>query len=125
MGKANCQRICGKSQPRSLYSRPLEDFQLSTLSAPPELSDYLQSPKMFTLKKTMLLLFFVGIISYSLCDQERDADEEENGGEVPKKGVKRDIGSVIAALAEKIKACKANNFQGSSCERLKSLTKPR
>nr|ADM34289.1 margaretaein-A1 antimicrobial peptide precursor [Odorrana margaretae] len=33
---------------------------------------------MFTLKKTLLLLFFLGTISLSLCEEERDADEEEN-----------------------------------------------
>nr|AFX61506.1 antixoidant peptide precursor [Odorrana andersonii] len=33
---------------------------------------------MFTLKKTLSLLFFLGTISLSLCEEERDADEEEN-----------------------------------------------
>nr|ADP06123.1 odorranalectin-RA1 peptide precursor [Odorrana andersonii] len=33
---------------------------------------------MFTLKKPLLLLFFLGIISLSLCEEERDAEEEEN-----------------------------------------------
>nr|ABG76544.1 odorranain-L2 antimicrobial peptide precursor [Odorrana grahami] len=33
---------------------------------------------MFTLKKSLLLLFFLGTISLSLCEQERDADEEGN-----------------------------------------------
>nr|P32412.2 RecName: Full=Brevinin-1E; Flags: Precursor [Pelophylax lessonae]CAA54842.1 brevinin-1E precursor [Pelophylax lessonae] len=32
---------------------------------------------MFTLKKSMLLLFFLGTINLSLCEEERDADEEE------------------------------------------------
>nr|CCV01178.1 brevinin-1 precusor [Amolops wuyiensis] len=32
---------------------------------------------MFTLKKSMLLLFFLGTINLSLCEQERNADEEE------------------------------------------------
>nr|AFX61505.1 antixoidant peptide precursor [Odorrana andersonii] len=40
---------------------------------------------MFTMKKSLLLLFFLGIISLSLCEEERDANEEEeneeNGGE--------------------------------------------
>nr|CDI30155.1 Ranakinestatin-PPF protein precursor [Pelophylax fukienensis] len=45
---------------------------------------------MFTLKKSLLLLFFLGIVSLSLCEEERDADEEENGEEVTKKEVKRD-----------------------------------
>nr|QNQ74034.1 BBI precursor [Hylarana latouchii] len=44
---------------------------------------------MFTLKKSLLLLFFLGTISLSLCGQERGADEEENGGEVTAEEVKR------------------------------------
>nr|ADM34244.1 temporin-MT1 antimicrobial peptide precursor [Amolops mantzorum]ADM34258.1 temporin-MT1 antimicrobial peptide precursor [Amolops lifanensis]AFY06625.1 temporin-AJ1 antimicrobial peptide precursor [Amolops sp. 'jingdongensis'] len=32
---------------------------------------------MFTLKKSLLLFFFLGTINLSLCEQERDADEEE------------------------------------------------
>nr|BCG61720.1 preprogranuliberin-SSa [Glandirana susurra] len=32
---------------------------------------------MFTLKKSLLLLFFLGTINLSLCEQERDANEEE------------------------------------------------
>nr|P80399.2 RecName: Full=Gaegurin-5; Flags: Precursor [Glandirana rugosa]AAA64412.1 preprogaegurin 5 [Glandirana rugosa]prf//2123243B gaegurin 5 [Glandirana rugosa] len=32
---------------------------------------------MFTLKKSLLLLFFLGTISLSLCEEERNADEEE------------------------------------------------
>nr|ADP06164.1 andersonin-3 peptide precursor [Odorrana andersonii] len=42
---------------------------------------------MFTMKKPLLLLFFFGTISLSLCEQERDADEEEgseNGAEALK-----------------------------------------
>ncbi|XP_040177709.1 brevinin-1CDYc-like [Rana temporaria] len=36
-----------------------------------------QSPKMFTLKKSLFVLFFLGTIHVSLCEEERDADEEE------------------------------------------------
>nr|ACB12311.1 antimicrobial peptide precursor [Limnonectes kuhlii] len=43
---------------------------------------------MFTMKKSLLLLFFLGIVSLSLCGQERDADEED-GGEVTEEEVKR------------------------------------
>nr|AFS51642.1 temporin-3C precursor [Lithobates clamitans]AFS51644.1 temporin-3PR precursor [Pseudacris regilla] len=32
---------------------------------------------MFTLKKSLLLLFFLGTINLSLCEEERDADQEE------------------------------------------------
>nr|CCV01177.1 hylaranin-2 precusor [Hylarana latouchii] len=49
---------------------------------------------MFTLKKSLLLLFFLGTISLSLCEEERGADEEENGGEVTEE-VKRGVLSVI------------------------------
>nr|AFY06633.1 temporin-AJ9 antimicrobial peptide precursor [Amolops sp. 'jingdongensis'] len=31
---------------------------------------------MFTLKKSLLLLFFLGTIHLSLCEQERNAEEE-------------------------------------------------
>nr|ADM34253.1 amolopin-p-LF1 antimicrobial peptide precursor [Amolops lifanensis] len=51
---------------------------------------------MFTMKKSLLLLFFLGTISLSLCEQERGADEEENGGEVTEEEVKRNILSSIA-----------------------------
>nr|ABG76569.1 odorranain-Q1 antimicrobial peptide precursor [Odorrana grahami] len=37
---------------------------------------------MFTLKKSLLLLFFLGTISLSLCEEERDADEERRDDEV-------------------------------------------
>nr|ADV36152.1 hainanensisin-A4 antimicrobial peptide precursor [Amolops hainanensis] len=36
---------------------------------------------MFTLKKSMLLLFFLGTINLSLCEQERDAEEERRDDE--------------------------------------------
>nr|AIU99907.1 temporin-HB1 antimicrobial peptide precursor [Pelophylax hubeiensis] len=36
---------------------------------------------MFTLKKSLLLLFFLGTISLSLCEEERDADEEQRRDE--------------------------------------------
>nr|UXO92578.1 Kunitzin-OV2-precursor [Odorrana versabilis] len=50
---------------------------------------------MFTMKKSLLLLFFLGIISLSLCKEERDANEErrdeneENGGEAKVEEIKR------------------------------------
>nr|ACA09634.1 amolopin-6b antimicrobial peptide precursor [Amolops loloensis] len=53
---------------------------------------------MFTMKKSLLLLFFLGMISLSLCKQERDANEErrddpdeneENGGEAKVEEIKR------------------------------------
>nr|AVR48525.1 small peptide lectin [Hydrophylax bahuvistara] len=47
---------------------------------------------MFTLKKSMLLIFFLTTISLSLCEEERDADEDENGVEAKLKDVKRSPG---------------------------------
>nr|SCN47972.1 brevinin-2Ta precursor [Pelophylax lessonae] len=32
---------------------------------------------MFTLKKSLLLFFFLGTISLSLCQEERNADEDD------------------------------------------------
>nr|ADM34224.1 brevinin-2GN1 antimicrobial peptide precursor [Amolops granulosus] len=32
---------------------------------------------MFTLKKPLLVLFFLGTISLSLCEEERNADEDD------------------------------------------------
>nr|CAO98859.1 Bowman-Birk trypsin inhibitor precursor [Odorrana versabilis] len=45
---------------------------------------------MFTLKKSLLLLFFLGTISLSLCEQERDSDDEDQG-EVTEQVVKRSV----------------------------------
>nr|ADM34227.1 amolopin-6-GN1 [Amolops granulosus] len=66
---------------------------------------------MFTLKKSLLLLFFLGMISLSLCKQERDANEErrdnpdeneENGGEAKVEEIKR---AVIPPLRCKAAFC--------------------
>nr|AIU99902.1 ranacyclin-HB1 [Pelophylax hubeiensis] len=43
---------------------------------------------MFTLRKSLLLLFFLGMVSLSLCKEERDA-EEDFGGEATGEEVKR------------------------------------
>nr|AIU99899.1 pelophylaxin-HB1 antimicrobial peptide precursor [Pelophylax hubeiensis] len=45
---------------------------------------------MFTLKKSLLLVFFLGTIALSLCEEERGADEE-NGGEITDEEIKRGI----------------------------------
>nr|WHU98752.1 brevinin-1E-OG9 precursor [Odorrana grahami] len=42
---------------------------------------------MFTMKKSLLLLFFLGTISLSLCEQERDADEEERRDDLEERDV--------------------------------------
>nr|ADP06206.1 andersonin-X peptide precursor [Odorrana andersonii] len=55
---------------------------------------------MFTMKKPLLLLFFFGTISLSLCEEERDADEKrrddpaeykDNRGEAEVKETKRQM----------------------------------
>nr|AYN64368.1 brevinin-1R precursor [Pelophylax lessonae] len=43
---------------------------------------------MFTLKKSLLLLFFLGTINLSLCEEERDADEEERRDDPDERNVK-------------------------------------
>nr|ADE48806.1 odorranain-F-SHb antimicrobial protein [Odorrana schmackeri] len=42
---------------------------------------------MFTMKKSLLVLFFLGIVSLSLCQEERSAGDDE--GEVIEEEVKR------------------------------------
>nr|ADP06052.1 odorranain-F-RA2 peptide precursor [Odorrana andersonii] len=42
---------------------------------------------MFPLKKPLLVLFFLGIVSLSFCQEERSAEDEE--GEVIEEEVKR------------------------------------
>nr|CAJ80864.1 amurin-1 protein precursor [Rana amurensis] len=51
---------------------------------------------MFIMKKSLLLLFFLGTISLSLCEQERDADEDEVVEEV-----KRGLWESIKNLGKK------------------------
>nr|ABG76269.1 esculentin-1-OG7 antimicrobial peptide precursor [Odorrana grahami] len=51
---------------------------------------------MFTMKKSLLLIVLLGIISLSLCEQERAADEDE-GNEI-----KRGLFSKFAGKGIKI-----------------------
>nr|ACZ71340.1 brevinin-2-RA20 antimicrobial peptide precursor [Odorrana andersonii] len=53
---------------------------------------------MFTMKKPLLLLFFLGTISLSLCEEERDADEDD-GGEVTEEEVKRGLLDTLKNMA--------------------------
>nr|ADV36202.1 brevinin-1TR2 antimicrobial peptide precursor [Amolops torrentis] len=56
---------------------------------------------MFTLKKPLLVLFFLGAISVSLCEQERDAEEERRDDQ-DKRDVeveKRFLGALLSAGA--------------------------
>nr|AFR43672.1 odorranain-M-Pb precursor [Lithobates pipiens]AFR43674.1 odorranain-M-PR precursor [Pseudacris regilla] len=46
---------------------------------------------MFTLKKLLLLLFFLGVAFSSPCYRKREADEEGNDGEAKTEGIKRGI----------------------------------
>nr|ACZ71283.1 odorranain-H-RA5 antimicrobial peptide precursor [Odorrana andersonii]ADP06103.1 odorranain-H-RA5 peptide precursor [Odorrana andersonii]ADP06104.1 odorranain-H-RA5 peptide precursor [Odorrana andersonii]ADP06105.1 odorranain-H-RA5 peptide precursor [Odorrana andersonii] len=59
---------------------------------------------MFTMKKPMLLLFFLGTISLSLCEQERNADEEERRDEEVAKmeEIKRGIFGKILGAGKKV-----------------------
>nr|CAP16527.1 Odorranain-P1b precursor [Odorrana schmackeri] len=55
---------------------------------------------MFTLKKSLLLLFFLGTINSSLCQEERNADEEERRDERDVEVEKRVIPFVASVAAE-------------------------
>nr|ACA81691.1 lividin-2a precursor [Odorrana livida] len=53
---------------------------------------------MFTMKKSLLLLFFLGTISLSLCQEERGA-EEDDGVEMTEEEVKRGLLDTIKNMA--------------------------
>nr|AIU99957.1 nigrocin-6EV1 [Odorrana exiliversabilis] len=55
---------------------------------------------MFTMKKPLLLLFFLGTINLSLCQEERNADEEERRDETDVEVEKRVIPFVASVAAE-------------------------
>nr|ACA50158.1 lividin-7c protein precursor [Odorrana livida] len=58
---------------------------------------------MFTMKKSLLLLFFLGIINLSLCQEERNAEEERRDEEVAKaEEIKRGILSGILGVGKKL-----------------------
>nr|CAL25906.1 Nigrocin-2L protein precursor [Odorrana livida] len=58
---------------------------------------------MFTLKKSLLLLFFLGTINLSLCQEERNAEEERRDEEVAKvEEIKRGILSGILGMGKKL-----------------------
>nr|ABX44990.1 gaegurin-6-RN antimicrobial peptide precursor [Hylarana nigrovittata] len=52
---------------------------------------------MFTMKKSLLLLFFLGTINLSLCEEERNAEEEKRDGddEMDVEVQKRFLGPII------------------------------
>nr|ADP05764.1 brevinin-2-RA21 peptide precursor [Odorrana andersonii] len=69
---------------------------------------------MFTLKKPLLLLFFLGTISLSLCEEERDADEDD-GVEVTEEEVKR-------GLLDTLKNMAINAAKGAGLKLLNALS---
>nr|AEZ52999.1 antimicrobial peptide precursor [Odorrana tiannanensis]AEZ53011.1 antimicrobial peptide precursor [Odorrana tiannanensis] len=70
---------------------------------------------MFTMKKSLLLLFFLGTISLSLCQEERDADEEE--GEMIEEEVKRSLlGTVKDLPIGAGKSAAQSVLKGLSCK---------
>nr|AIU99881.1 palustrin-2DY1 antimicrobial peptide precursor [Amolops daiyunensis] len=54
---------------------------------------------MFTMKKSLLVLFFLGTISLSFCEEERNADEDD--GEMTEE-VKRGIMDTIKNAAKDV-----------------------
>nr|CAM35557.1 nigrocin-2S precursor [Odorrana schmackeri] len=58
---------------------------------------------MFTLKKSILLLFFLGTINLSLCQDETNAEEERRDEEVAKmEEIKRGILSGILGAGKSL-----------------------
>nr|AGG19126.1 host defense peptide odorranain-H-OM1 [Odorrana margaretae] len=58
---------------------------------------------MFTLKKSLLLLFFLGTINLSLCQDETNAEEERRDEEVAKmEEIKRGILGNILGMGKKV-----------------------
>nr|ADP05902.1 nigrosin-RA10 peptide precursor [Odorrana andersonii] len=58
---------------------------------------------MFTLKKSLLLLFFLGTINLSLCQDETNAEEERRDEEVAKmEEIKRGLISGILGAGKKV-----------------------
>nr|BCG61718.1 preprobrevinin-1SSc [Glandirana susurra] len=54
---------------------------------------------MFTLKKSLLLIFFLGTINLSLCEEERNADEEERRDDPDERDVEKRFLPLLAGLA--------------------------
>nr|ACZ71264.1 odorranain-H-RA1 antimocrobial peptide precursor [Odorrana andersonii]ADP06065.1 odorranain-H-RA1 peptide precursor [Odorrana andersonii]ADP06066.1 odorranain-H-RA1 peptide precursor [Odorrana andersonii]ADP06067.1 odorranain-H-RA1 peptide precursor [Odorrana andersonii]ADP06081.1 odorranain-H-RA1 peptide precursor [Odorrana andersonii] len=58
---------------------------------------------MFTMKKPLLLLFFLGTINLSLCQDETNAEEERRDEEVAKmEEIKRGIFGKILGVGKKV-----------------------
>nr|AFR43661.1 ranatuerin-2SRa precursor [Rana sierrae]AFR43663.1 ranatuerin-2PRa precursor [Pseudacris regilla] len=69
---------------------------------------------MFTMKKSLLLFFFLGTISLSLCEEERGADEDD-GVELTEEEVKRGLLSSFKGVAKGV----AKDLAGKLLEKLK------
>nr|E1AWD5.1 RecName: Full=Brevinin-1CG2; Flags: Precursor [Amolops chunganensis]ADM34207.1 brevinin-1CG2 antimicrobial peptide precursor [Amolops chunganensis] len=54
---------------------------------------------MFTTKKPLLLLFFLGTINLSLCEQERNAEEERRDDDEMDVEVEKRFLPIVAGLA--------------------------
>nr|ACR84090.1 temporin-1Cc antimicrobial peptide precursor [Aquarana catesbeiana] len=60
---------------------------------------------MFTMKKSLLLLFFLGTINLSLCEEERDVDQEERRDDPGERDIqveKRFLFPLIASFLGKV-----------------------
>nr|ABX44953.1 rugosin-RN antimicrobial peptide precursor [Hylarana nigrovittata] len=57
---------------------------------------------MFTMKKSLLFLFFLGTISLSFCEEERSADEDDEGEmtEEEKRSIRDKIKTIAIDLAK-------------------------
>nr|ABX44946.1 rugosin-RN antimicrobial peptide precursor [Hylarana nigrovittata] len=57
---------------------------------------------MFTMKKSLLSLFFLGTISLSFCEEERSADEDDEGEmtEEEKRSIRDKIKTIAIDLAK-------------------------
>nr|ACZ71328.1 odorranain-F-RA1 antimicrobial peptide precursor [Odorrana andersonii] len=64
---------------------------------------------MFTMKKSLLVLFFLGIVSLSLCQEERSADDEE--GEVIEEEVKRGFMDTAKNVAKNMAVTLLDNLK--------------
>nr|ABG76514.1 odorranain-F2 antimicrobial peptide precursor [Odorrana grahami] len=64
---------------------------------------------MFTMKKSLLVLFFLGIVSLSLCQEERSADDEE--GEVIEEEVKRGFMDTAKNVAKNVAVTLLDNLK--------------
>nr|ACZ71290.1 odorranain-F-RA1 antimicrobial peptide precursor [Odorrana andersonii] len=64
---------------------------------------------MFPLKKSLLVLFFLGIVSLSFCQEERSADDEE--GEVIEEEVKRGFMDTAKNVAKNMAVTLLDNLK--------------